>query len=74
MTKAETNFRDLEDRLTVDKNKSHISLLLKTAEKNLIGIDPEGKEFGEEIKKSETESIIQKISNHLQKLQKKLDE
>ena len=74
LTKAETNFRDLEDQLTVDKNKSHISLLLKTAEKNLIGIDPEGKEFSEEIKKSETQSLIQKISSHLQKLQKKLDE
>ena len=74
LTKAETHFRDLDDQLTVDKNKSHISLLLKTAEKNLIGIDPEGKEFSEEIKKSETQSIIQKISSHLQKLQKKLDE
>ena len=74
LTETKTHFHNLVDELTVDKNKSHISLLLKTAEKSLMGIDPEGEKFGEEIKKPETKSIIQKISSQLQKLQKKLDE
>ena len=73
LTETDTHFQNLLDELNVHKNKNHISLLLKSAERNLKGIDVEGNEFGEEIRKPETKSIIQKISYHLQKLQKKID-
>ena len=71
LTETDTHFRDLVDELNVHENKNHISLLLKTAEKNLKVITEES-EFDEEIKKPEIISLVKKIFQHVQKLQEKI--
>ena len=71
LTETDTHFRDLVDELNVHENKNHISLLLKTAEKNLKVITEES-EFDEEIKKPEITSLVEKIFQHVQKLQEKI--
>ena len=72
LTVTDTHFHDLTDELNVHKNKDHISLLLKSAEKNLKFI-AETSELDEEIKKTESKSVIEQISQHIQKLQKKIN-
>ena len=72
LTVTDTHFHDLTDELNVHKNKDHISLLLKSAEKNLKFI-VETSELGEEIKKTESKSVIEQIFRHVQKLKEKIN-
>jgi hypothetical protein len=72
LTVTDTHFHDLTDELNVHKNKDHISLLLKSAEKNLKFI-AETSELGEEIKKEESVSVIEQIFLHVQKLKEKIN-
>ena len=72
LSMIDTHYHDLTDDLKVHKNKNHISLLLKSAEKNLKFI-AETSELGEEIKKTESKSMIEQIFRHVQKLKEKIN-
>ena len=72
LTPTDTRFHDLTDELNVHNNRDRISILLKSAEKNLKFI-AETSELGEEIKKEESVSIIEQIFQHVQKLKEKIN-